>query len=320
MKKKLVILMILANVVWIISGCAKREPDSSVASGSLELESIDVVSQANGSHVERVFGEEPMQLSINADVIIPSEIKTGSVVVGYPAVSKIEEALCTEPMEEVGENEWAIKADGQDYAYEQYYHQTDDFASYYNAQLKVSVEEGSPMEEASAMDEKQLSEQADAILSALGYSAERFHAERYGDTLVCFYSPALRDTPIVSKTVGFGGTQLTMKEGGLAELRLEKTVVESDLQDTEILPLDAALDRMELLCESQQIPLLLETDEIRYIRLAYYVDEQLNLLPVWCFSTYFANWENAVYCMNAVTGDMVFDFSSDFVPGEGEEK
>lgn len=312
MKKKLVILMILANVVWMISGCAKREPDSPVSSGSLELQPIDVVSQANGSHVERVLGEEPMQLSINADVIIPSEIKTGSVEVRYPAVSKIEETLCTEPMEEVGENEWAIKADGKPYAYEQYYNQADDLAGYYNAQLKV------PVEDDSTMDEKLLSEQADAILSAFGYSAELLHTERNGNTLSCFYSPTLLDTPIVSKTLGLGGTQLYMTEDGLASMWLEKTVVESDLQDTEILPLDVALDRMELLCESQQIPLFPEA--VRYIRLAYYVDEQSNLLPVWCFSTYFANRENVVYCMNAVTGNIVFDFSSDLVPGEGEEE
>lgn len=315
MKKQVVIFTILASVVLVISGCAKRETESQILLDSSELKPIEVVFQANDSHVERVLGEGNMQLCINADVTIPNEIKTGSVETGYPDISEIEDTLCEEKMEEVEEGIWAIKSDSQDYEYEQLYQQADDFASYYDVGVKEKFEsEGT-------VNEKELSEQADEILSDCAYLAEFIYAEKNGNMLSCFYSPTVDGIPVVSKSAGLGGTQLYIMEYGLGEMLLEKTVLESTLKDTEVLTLNAALDMLELQCEAGEIPLLSEKDEIRYIRLAYYVDEESNLLPVWCFSIDFPNegQEYVAYCMDAVTGDIRFDYNSYSVLGEGED-
>lgn len=315
MKRQVVIFMILASVVLVINGCAKREPEGQISADSSELEPIEIVLQANGNHVECVLGEGNMQLRINADVTIPNEIKIGSVETGYPDVSKIEDTLCTEKMEEIDDGAWAIKSDGENYEYEQFYQQTDDFANYYNAKLKGNFENES------TADTKVLSDQADEILSACSYPAELLYTEGNGDMLACFYSPTVHGIPVVSKSAGLGGTQLYITENGLGEMLLEKAVLESTLKDTEVLTLDAALNMMESQCEAGRIPLLSENDEIRYIRLAYYIDEQSNLLPVWCFSIDFPNegQEYVAYCIDAKMGELVFDYNSYSVIGEGED-
>lgn len=314
MKKKLVILIMLIYVMVFIGGCAKPEQESKISVETLKLESIDTVFQANGSHVECILGKGKMKLSVNADVIIPDEIKIGSVEMGYPAVSEIETALGVENMEEIGKNIWAIKSDGQDCKYKLFYKQGDDYASYYNSGLKGMFENEV------LLDEKALSERADEILSDMGYAAKIFYTEKNENMLTCFYSPTLDGIPIVTKNAGLGGTQLYMTENGLGEMLLEKMVVKSTMKDTEILDLGTALDMMELQCTTGKIPLLSEKDEIRYIRLAYYIDNQKKLLPVWCFSIDFPNdkQEYVVYCMNAVTGDIVFDYNSYSAIGEGE--
>lgn len=315
MKEKTVLFTLLASAILIISGCAKREPDYQISDDSSGLSSIQKVSQENGCHVERVLGEGSMKLCINADVTVPNEIKTGTVKTGYPDVSRIENILCTEKMEEVESGVWAIKSDGQDYEYEQYYQQADDYANYYDVRAKGDFENKF------TADIKALSDQADGILSACDYPAELLCTEENGNVLTCYYSPTVQGIPVVSKSAGLGGTQLYMTENGLGEMLLEKAVMESALEDTEVLTLEEVLNRMELQCKAGKIPLLSEKDEIRYIRLAYYTDEQSNLLPVWCFSIDFPKegQEYVVYCMDAVTGELVFDYNSYAVAGEGEE-
>lgn len=300
----------------VINGCAKRESEDVNFTQDLKLEEIETVSKENGSYKECVLGEESFKLNVNAKVIIPNEIQTGTVEIGYPESLKLEEALNIGTLEEVEPDTWGIKSENGAYLYEKCYKQDDDYAMYYDAGLKaLFTGEGS-------VDKATLSKRADEILSEMGYEAILSRMEENGNMLACFYTPSIQGIPIVTNDLGLGGTQLSMVEGGLGEALLEKQVLKSTLHDTQVISLDTALILLEKHCVSGDIPLLSEKDEIRYIRLAYYVNEERNLIPVWCFSIEFPSEEQeyVVYCMNALTGDIEFDYDNYGAMGEGEDE
>lgn len=319
-------VFLLLSLIFI-PGCAKREADVQVDMDTLQRVAVQELSDRNGEHLTCDMGPSEILLHIDADIMIPDTIKTGKAEQDFPDVSLIEGSLCGgEKMEQLGENSWGIKAQQKLYEYEKYYEVDSDYASYYNAVLKGGIGNAAHAGDGDTQGLKEyLKEQAENVLTGLDYPAVLSYAEtdEKEESVIFHYTPSVDGVPIVSKTSGLGGTQICMFEEGVSEMLLEPRVGVDGQEEVSVLPLDTILDFMERDYENGTLSPLGNDNMIRFIRLAYYVDEQMELKPVWCFCIDFMDlgWEYVTYCYDAQTGNILFDYNNYTVEaGEEEEE
>lgn len=310
--------LILCVLILCISGCAKREPETLISIDESKLVDIKELSKDNNRHIRQEVGASAVKLYIDADVFIPGEIKIGEIAESFPDISLIENALCEgKKLEEISENEWAERAQGQIYEYERYYQIDASYANYYNAALKMGKEvSGSSTVEG-------MKKKSELILEDCEYPAILSFCEINSETngIALFYTPSLDGIPIVSQTAGLGGTQLYMASGEVSEMLMERRVEWKGKTDkVTIISVDDIIEVVANLYQNGDLSPLMNGDVLRFIRLAYYVDEEKNIKPVWCFSIDFMNTgrEYVVYCIDAQTGTIVFDYNNYAVEGEGE--
>lgn len=314
--------LMIAMTLIFITGCAKREVDMVTDVEGLDFVTAREMEEDNGKHITLKIGTSTNPLYIDADVTIPNSIKTGKVEQKFPDSSLIEKALCEgESLEQIGENQWGIVAQGQEYDYEKYYEVDEDYAMYYDAAIKGDADKADTERD---VNEEELKQQAQQVLDNCEFPAVFVYEEtdEVEKSTAFFYSPAIEGVPVVSSTSGLGGVQVYISENGVSEMLLEKQIVPDKLEETEVMSLDAMLEMLNNYYENGSLSPLSGGDKVRFIRLAYYVDKQSRLKPVWCFSIDFMNVgkEYLVYCFDAENGEIVFDYNSYTVEGEGEEE
>lgn len=321
-KMKLRLVCLLGVTILGISGCAKREEDVKTNIKETDQVTIEEAAKDDGTHINRKLGESGNELIIDADIIVPRNVKEGKVKVGFPDVSIIEKNLCQgKQMEQIKKNEWAIKPkEKKSYLYEKYYGYDEQFASFYDALLMEQTRKESPNKQNEEEVITSLKEKGKTLLEQCGYTTAVYNElreEGNGTSVELEYVSMLDGVWVAENRIGFLTNDMTISEQGIKELRFGKQYTIVNQEDTTVLPISKIIDILQQSMNHNQFMPLDET--ITRIRLGYYVDEQQNLIPVWCFSFKFDKDECLAYCVNAKTGKMVFDYQSYSTPGEAED-
>ncbi|MGN0367632.1 MAG: hypothetical protein ACI4EK_02525 [Wujia sp.] len=281
----------------LLCGCAKREVDTKII---LDFADVSVLHEKQHSQIQCSFGPENQLLVINAELFVPDKIVSGKVKDTFPDIAAIQKVLRDDKtvFEQQGQQEWGITQAGAGHN-EIYYGYNDMYASFYDT---VPV---------------QRFDDSDAFLKELGYSAVFFHKQT-GEEDTYYYSPGIDDIPVVSQHAGFGGTQVYMRDNKISSFLLEPqySLLETQ-EEQQVISEKCAIEILGNAYINGQISPL-NGEKIQYMRLAYFVDKQKNLFPVWCFSIVFDNREYVMYCIQALDGTVLFDYNHYSVAGEEE--
>ncbi len=312
--RKLKFLIFFSSLI-LLCACAKREEDTVLSNEDLEYVKIEDIQNLNGTtcHYSIEVGEECIE--VDADVTVPPRIYKGGVKGFHPAVEDVREQLHIEKdMEQVEKNMWAVKSMEND-VYEYVYTVDDDYATYTNAGCKTPDMNNESVDENQQDELKALT---DKLMSGMKMHSKILWSKSDMD-FVFFCSSLIDEVPVVTRNAGFGGTQIYMSDGVVGSALIERQYEILEKNETDILSLDTALEMFKSHYINGDVAVISKETPIKHIRLAYYVDEEDKFIPVWCFSIDFPEVGNeyTVCCVNALTGELVFDYTAYAVEGEG---